>query len=157
MEKLSDYFPYENTAEFDFERLLKWSNATIVYAIDYCKKVSNEQLDYDTLVQELLKGTLRSVQALLFGALKAADHKIDIKRYTQIYKPDNLAAYVTAVMDGMAHYMPDPEIKDTGKDLDDAWPDTQAELKKKASTKRRTGASGSGSAKKKTSRSKSKR
>jgi hypothetical protein len=150
MEKLTDFFPYKNSAKLDIERPLKWANETILRTIEYYQSVCHETTDYDAIIAELRNGSLRPIQALLFGALKAADPKMNTKRFSQIYKPHYLAEYVTAVMDGMANYFADSDMKDTGDDLDPEWPDTQAEVKKK--TLRPTGGSGSGSVRKTASR-----
>ena len=42
-----------------------------------------------------------------------------------------IAEYVEAVIEGMAHYLPEPSLADDTTDLDPDWPDTQAEVKKK--------------------------
>ena len=145
MEKLTDFLPYENTAILGMERSLKWCNETIIHAIAYGKSVCGDLDDYDKIMVEIHRGTLRVIQALLYGALKAADPKMTIKRYQMLYKPARLQEYVVAVLEGMNHYLPEPAVADSGVDLDPEWPDTQAEVKKKTVTNRRTGDSGSGS------------
>lgn len=153
MEQINDFFPFENTAEFDIERQLRWSNETILQSIAYYNAVCGESVDYDKIIDELRSGSLRAYQALLYGALKAVDKQMSFKRYAQIYKADEKHAiqYFNAVLDGMNKYLPVPKVLDSGENLDPEWPDTQDELKKKESSRRQTGDTGSGSAKKKAS------
>ena len=157
MESITDYFPYENSDNFDINRTLKWSNETIINAIKYYESVCGVKISYDDILVELRSGTLRSIQALLFAALKTADPKMTAQRFSQIYKNANLPSYINAVLDGMSHYLPEPTDKDQGENLDPDWPDTQEELKKKGSDQLPSGGTGSGSARKRAKTSKSKR
>jgi len=146
MQELTDFFPIENSVQLDRDRQLKWSNAAILHAIQYYQEICGIKVAYENILDELRAGTLRAIQALLYGALKAADDRITIKLFGKIYRPANLEQYVLAVASGMSHYMPDSEVLDNGKDLDEEWPDTQAEVKKKKSGQ--TGDTGSRSVKK---------
>lgn len=152
---MTDFFPHENDAQFDRPRPLKWTNAAVLQAILYCQTVCGINTSYEAILADLRAGKLRAVQALLFGALKAADDRMTVKLFGDIYRPMNLADYVAAVLDGMSHYLPAPAVRDEGMDLDPDWPDTQAEVKKK--TFASSGATGSGSARSTGSRSKRKR
>lgn len=149
IEELQDLYPFENYATFDKVRKLKWCNNTILYAVEYFRIVYKEKMDYDLIIKELRDGKIRAVISLLYGALKAADKRIDIMRFGRIYKNDNLQEYIDAVVEGLEAYLPEPEIQDHGKNLDEDWPDTQAEIKKKGLSKKRTGVFGFGSRKRK--------
>lgn len=142
-EELQDLYPYENYADFDFVRRLKWCNATILYALEYYRTVQQAEIDYDTLMAELQSVKMRAVIALLYGALRANDGNMDLKTFGTVYKTEKLAGYIDAVIDGIKHYLPEPEGNDPQK-LDEEWPDTQAELKKKKSKKKQIGDIGSG-------------
>lgn len=153
MDNLTDLFPFENSASFDRDRQLKWCNAAVLHAMAYCKQISDIDLSYEQMLDELREGRLRAIQALLYGALKAGDDRVTVKRFGDIYKTGNILQYVEAVIDGMAHYLQPPGSKDDEKDLDPEWPDTQKEVKKKTSASH--GRTGSGSARKTTSHSSS--
>lgn len=156
MENITDFFPYENSVEFDTERTLKWSNETILRAIEYYRTVCGVTIDYDAILAEVKAGTLRSIQALLYGALRSSDQGMTIQRYAQIYKKDDIHAlgYINAVLEGILHYLPDHSAQDAGENLDPEWPDTQEEQKKKESAPQPTGDSGSGFVKKLVSKGK---
>lgn len=131
MDRMTDYFPYENSAPLDAERRLVWSNAAILHALTYCEAVCGVSLEYEQILDELRDGRLRAIQALLYGAAKTADERLTIKRYGYIYRTNNLTQYVAAVLDGMSHYLPPPTVADNEENLDPDWPDTQAEARKK--------------------------
>ncbi len=152
IEDLHDLYPFENYATFDKIRKMKWCNNTFVYAIEYKRVVLGEQTDYDKIMQSI--GSIDTIIALIYGALKAANDKIDISNFGRIYKGEHLKEYIEKVLEGVKMYHPEPEIKYSDDDLDEGWPDTQGELKKKVSTKRQTGASGTGSRKKRGSATK---
>lgn len=140
---LTDFMPYINKAVFDHERQLKWCNATMAYAVEYARDngigdTSDEVLDATE------KGNLEGMKALLYGALRAATLAMTLKRFYDIYKPENLYQYMEAVGDGIRHYRPE-DTGDNGEDLDESWPDTQSQVKKKKKKGRaRTGADGTG-------------
>ena len=112
IEELQDLYPFENYATFDKVRKLKWCNNTILYAVEYFRIVYKEKMDYDLIIKELRDGKIRAVISLLYGALKAADKRIDIMRFGRIYKNENLKEYIDAVIEGMEAYLPEPEIQD---------------------------------------------
>lgn len=149
IEELQDLFPHENYADFDRVRRLKWCNNTILYAVEYYRIIYKEKIDYDMIMKEIQDGKMRAVISLLYGALKAADKRVDIMFFGRIYKNDNLKEYIDAVIEGLQAYLPEPEIHDHGQNLDEDWPDTQAEIKKKELSKKRTGVFGFGSRKRK--------
>lgn len=149
IEELQDLFPHENYADFDRVRRLKWCNNTILYAVEYYRIIYKEKIDYDMIMKEIQDGKMRAVISLLYGAARAADNRIDIMLFGRIYKNENLKEYIDAVIEGMEAYLPEPEIQDHGKNLDEDWPDTQAEIKKKELSKKRTGVFGFGSRKRK--------
>ncbi|NLU36874.1 MAG: hypothetical protein GXX01_07635 [Clostridiales bacterium] len=130
-------------------RRLKWCNNTILYAVEYYRIIYKEKIDYDMIMKEIQDGKMRAVISLLYGAARAADNRIDIMLFGRIYKNENLKEYIDAVIEGMEAYLPEPEIQDHGKNLDEDWPDTQAEIKKKGLSKKRTGVFGFGSQKRK--------
>jgi hypothetical protein len=144
-EELQDLYPFENYATFDHARRLRWCNNTILHAIEYYRVINGTKIDFDLLVKELQAGKLRAVISLVYGAVRAADDKMDIMAFGRIYKNDNLKEYIDVAITGMAAYLPEPEITDQGQNLDEEWPDTQAEVKKKTSSKKLTGDSGTGS------------
>ena len=131
VEELQDLYPLENYATFDRVRKLKWCNNTILYAIEYYRIVYKEKMTYDLILHEIENTKMRAVLALLYGALKAADDRIDITTFGRIYKNDFLKEYIDAVVEGMEAYLPEPEFYDHGGNLDEDWPDTQSEVKKK--------------------------
>lgn len=149
IEELQDLYPFENHATFDRVRRLKWCNNTILYAVEYYRIIYKEKIDYDMIMKEIQDGKMRAVISLLYGAARAADNRIDIMLFGRIYKNENLKEYIDAVIEGMEAYLPEPEIQDHGKNLDEDWPDTQAEIKKKELSKKRTGVFGFGSRKRK--------
>jgi hypothetical protein len=75
---------------------------------------------------------------------KKANEKIDAMVFGRIYKNEHLKEYIDAVLSGMTAYLPEPEVTDHGQNLDEDWPDTQAEIKKKKLPKKRTGDFGTG-------------
>lgn len=131
IEELQDLYPFENYVMFDKMRRLKWCNNTILYAIEYYRVVFNQKMDFDLLLKDMQDGKIQAVISLLYGALRAADNKIDIIKFGRIYKNDNLNQYIDVVVEGMEAYLPEPEILDHGQNLDESWPDTQSEVKKK--------------------------
>lgn len=149
IEELQDLYPFENYATFDKVRKLKWCNNTILYAIEYYRVIYKEKLDYDMIMKEIQDAKMRAVISLLYGALRAADKQIDIMDFGRIYKSENLKEYIDAVIEGMKAYLPEPEIQDHGQNLDEGWPDTQSQVKKKGSFRKLTGGFGSGSRKQK--------
>jgi len=144
IEELQDLYPFENHATFDRVRRLKWCNNTILYAVEYYRIIYKEKIDYDMIMKEIQDGKMRAVISLLYGAARAADNRIDIMLFGRIYKNENLKEYIDAVIEGMEAYLPEPEIQDHGKNLDEDWPDTQAEIKKKGLFRKQTGAFGTG-------------
>jgi len=44
-----------------------------------------------------------------------------------IYNKDNVTECIDAALQGIKAYLPEPEIKDSGKNLDESYPDTQTE------------------------------
>ena len=129
VEELQDLYPLENYATFDRVRKLKWCNNTILYAIEYYRIVYKEKMTYDLILHEIENTKMRAVLALLYGALKAADDRIDITTFGRIYKNDFLKEYIDAVVEGMEAYLSEP-VYDHGENLDEDWPDTQSEVKK---------------------------
>ena len=144
IEELQDLYPFENYATFDKVRKLKWCNNTILYAIEYYRVIYKEITNYDVIVKELQDSKMRAVISLLYGALKAANNQTDIMTFGRIYKSDNLKEYIDKVIEGMEAYLPEPEIQDHGRNLDEDWPDTQSEVKKKGLLKRLIGVFGIG-------------
>jgi len=144
IEELQDLFPYENYADFDRVRRLKWCNNSILYAIEYYRVVLKQKTDFDLLLKDMQEGKIQAVISLLYGALRAANSKVGITEFGCIYKNDNLKQYIDAVVEGLEAYLPEPEIQDHGKNLDEDWPDTQSEIKKKELSKKRTGGFGTG-------------
>lgn len=144
VEELQDLYPFENYATFDKVRKLKWCNNTILYAIEYYRIIYKEKITYDLLLYELANTKMRAVIALLYGALKAANYRMDIITFGRIYRNENLKEYIDAVIEGMQAYLPEPEIQDHGQNLDEDWPDTQSQVKKKGLLKKLTGAFGIG-------------
>ncbi|HHU77829.1 MAG TPA: hypothetical protein GXZ29_02960 [Clostridiales bacterium] len=131
IEELQDLFPHENYADFDRVRRLKWCNNTILYAIEYYRVVLNIKTDFDLLINDMKDGKLQAVISLLYGALRAVDTKVDITEFGRIYKPGNITQYINVVVEGLEAYLPEPEILDHGQNLDESWPDTQSEIRKK--------------------------
>ncbi len=124
MEDFQDLFSYENYAQFDKVRKLKWCNNAIKYALDYMRIIFNQEIDYDGLIRKL--SDTRVIISLLYGAAKAADGKMDIMNFK--YKSQNIYEYTSAVLDGIENYLPKPENIDHGRNLDEDWPDTQKQL-----------------------------
>lgn len=141
-----DFYPYKNTVRMNEIRSLTWSNGTILEAVYFYKVIFEVDITADALLAELQSKKLRAIQALLFGAIKVSNPEFTTDMFAKIYKPENLSEYVAVVLNGMVHYYPEPEIKDRGEDLDESYPDTQKEVKKKRQG--RTGGSGSGFVKK---------
>ncbi len=142
---ITDLYPLENYAVFDRIRPLVWSNAAIVNACHYMMTLYQKKTTYDEIIKEFLsKGTIESTIALLYGATKAANDRMDVFWFGRIYRSSNLDSYINAVIQGVASYLPEPEIKDSGNNLDESYPDTQAEVKKKKIRKGMTGDTGSG-------------
>lgn len=131
MQDIIDFFAYKNTVTLDKERTLAWTNSAIINAIQFYKELSEEEVKADQIRMELKEGKLRAIQALLFGALKAEQPSMTIKLFGDIYKTDRLAYYVSAVLDGMIHYLPEADSKDIGENLDTEWPETKKDVKKK--------------------------
>ena len=144
MENITDFYAYENYASFDTQRPLKWCNGAIMYACQYYDQAFMEKITYDKILEDMLTGKLRAIVSLLYGAARMADNRIDYNRFGRIYKSQNLQEYINVVLAGIKHYQPEPEIKDSGENLDDSYPDTQTEVKKKTPTKSLIGDSGTG-------------
>lgn len=144
IEELQDIYPFENYVTFDRVRRLKWCNNTIIRAVEYYRVIYDTKTDYDVIIKELQDGKMRAVISLLYGALRAANDRIDIITFGRLYKNDNLKQYIDAVIEGMKAYLPDPEIQDHGQNLDEGWPDTQSEVKKKGLVRKLTGVFGIG-------------
>ena len=147
MRNITDLFAFENYATFDRIRPLKWCNAAMLHACAYYRTIFSSELTYDQLITELLQGNLRAVISLVYGAARAADAQMTVYRYSQVYKSDNLQNYIDVALEGIKAYLPDPETQDSGKNLDDSYPDTQAETQKKTKAAPIIGDSGTGSPK----------
>jgi hypothetical protein len=149
MRNISDLFAFENYATFDRIRPLKWCNAAMLHAGTYYKAIFDKEVTYDQLMSELLQGNLRAIVSLVYGAARAADNTMTAFRFSQVYREDNLKDYSDAALAGVKEYLPDPETQDSGKNLDESYPDTQAEAQKKTKEKVKDsiGDSGSGSQK----------
>jgi len=146
MENITDFYAYENHASFDVPRPLKWCNGAILYACQYYEQAYLEKISYDGILADMRSGKLRAIVSLLYGAARMADNRIDFYRFSRIYKSANIEEYVNVVLAGIKQYQPEPDIKDSGLNLADDYPDTQAEVKKKTvQTKSLIGPTGSGS------------
>ena len=146
MENITDFYAYENYASFDVPRPLKWCNGAILHACQYYEQAYLEKITYDGILADMRAGKLRAIVSLLYGAARMADSKIDYYRFSRIYKAANIEEYVNTVLAGIKQYQPEPEIKDSGMNLADDYPDTQAEVKKKTvQTKSLIGPTGTGS------------
>lgn len=130
-----EFFVYENYATFDKLRKLKWNNNAIIMALRYYHTVLKKKITYDDLMEELKDGKASGVLSMLYGAVCAADSSITLPVFNDIYKAEHLKEYITAVYEGIKEYLPEPEIKDTGEDLDPSWPDTQSQVKKSQTEK----------------------
>ena len=130
MRNISDLFAFENYATFDRIRPLKWCNAAMLHAGTYYKAIFDKEVTYDQLMSELLQGNLRAIVSLVYGAARAADNTMTAFRFSQVYREDNLKDYIDAALAGVKEYLPDPETQDSGKNLDESYPDTQAEAQK---------------------------
>lgn len=119
----------------------------MAFAFEYYAQVLGEKITLEQLLDEVHTTKLRAIQALLYGALRAADPHMTIREYERMYCPHNLAEYVSEVLIGISSYLPEPDK--TPEALADKeskqWPDTQSEKKKTPKAKSGTGASGSGS------------
>lgn len=145
--ELQDFYAYENEATFDKVRRLKWCNDTFRYAIEYYNGLGID-MDVDSILSEITGVKIRAVLALLYGALRAEYPKVTIGYFNHVYQNNNITEYIDVVIDGIKHYMAEPDKSISQElDLDKKWPDTQAELKKKELSKKQTGDSGSGSRK----------
>jgi len=151
-EELQDLYPFENYATLGAEKprqyRMRWNNNAILYALEYYRITAGKEITYDELIGLLNNRpmSMTAIIALIYGAMRAARPSIDYKVFCDIYTNDHLADNITAVLEGMAACLPEPEGNiDSGKDLDEDWPDTQAELKKKESLTEPLGDSGTGS------------
>lgn len=135
----------ENSATFLAPRTLRWNNAALAFACDYYAQVMGEKITLEQLLEEMGSTKLRAVQALLYGALRAADPHMTIREYERMYCAHNLTEYVHEVLAGIASYLPAPEVSLTATADEEStqWPDTQTEKKKKTLNPG-TGDSGSG-------------
>lgn len=147
MRNISDLFAFENYATFDRIRPLKWCNAAMLHAGTYYRSIFDKEATYDQIIAELLQGNLRAIVSLVYGAARAADPGLNAFRFSQIYREENLKEYIDAALAGVKEYLPDPETPDSGKNLDESYPDTQAEAQKKTKAKDSIGDSGTGSQK----------
>jgi hypothetical protein len=142
-EELQDLMPYENHTTFDHERRLLWCIDAMLNAIRYYREAFEEETTRDTLLDELERYNQRVIISLLYGALRAADEQMTPFMFARIYKKNNLKQYIDVVLEGVVHYLPHPgEQAKHSRKLDESWPDTQSEVKKK--TPAWTGDGGSG-------------
>lgn len=146
-EELQDLYPHENYAELDKPRRMKWCNSALLYAMDYYRRTYGEEITYDGLIKALRELKMAAVTALIYGGVRAADPDVDYIVFTRIYENnEHLMDNVSAVLEGITAYLPEPGgVIDAGRDLDESYPDTQAEVKKKESKTEPTGDSGTGS------------
>lgn len=151
-EELQDLYPFENYATLGAEKprqyRMRWNNNAILYALEYYRMTAGEEATYDILIEKLGGNPMdmTAIIAFIYGAMRAARPSIDYKAFCDIYTNDHLLDNMNAVIDGITHYLPEPDGHvDSGKDLDEDWPDTQAELKKKELSTATLGGSGTGS------------
>jgi hypothetical protein len=146
-EELQDLYPHENYATLrGKEYRMRWCNAAFLHAIDYYRKTHGEEITYDGLINAVRESKMSGVVALIYGAVRAANPSVDYIRFCSIYDNDHLTDNISAVLEGVSAYLPEPEgVVDDGKNLDESYPDTQGELKKKVSSTEQTGAFGFGS------------
>jgi hypothetical protein len=149
-EELQDLYPFENYATLDDPknpRRMKWCNNTMLYATEYYRRTIGEEITYDGLIKAVRNMKMAAIIALIYGGVRAADPDIDYTRFANIYKSnDHLMDNVSAVLEGITAYLPEPDgVIDDGRDLDESYPDTQAEVKKKESKTKPTGGAGIGS------------
>lgn len=143
---LSEFESYENTLTMRKTQInLLWNNAAMKEAELYYKAIYDEKKELSEIIVEVEKQKLRGVIALLYGAIKAANPKMDIRKFNQLCNTKYYKEYLSVVADGIKNYLPEP-AKDLGEGVDESWPDTQAEIKKKKGSKKisLTGDSGSG-------------
>lgn len=145
-EELQDLYPHENYVTLKGkEYRMKWCNAAFLHAIDYYKKTHSEEITYDGLINAVRNSKMAGVVALIYGAVRAANPSVDYIRFCNIYDNESLMENISAVLDGVSSYLPKPDgVVDDGRNLDESYPDTQGELKKKESSSEPTGDSGTG-------------
>lgn len=142
-------YPLENYATFDRVRKMRWDNEAILNAISYHQMVSGHEITYDDILDGLNHNDMACVIALIYGALCSADKNMSFTKFGNVYRNEYLTEYLDAVNEGINHYLPDPTIDDDLEDLDESYPDTQAEIKKKTpQPEKTTGANGHGLQKK---------
>ncbi len=127
---MSDFTSYENILILGKVHVkLFWNNRSMKEAESYYKKIYDEKKELSEIIDELGNGKLRSVVALLYGAIKAADPNMDINKFSSFFKSEAISTYLEVVSDGIENYMPEPE-RNLAEGVDESWPDTQAEKKK---------------------------
>lgn len=134
--------PFKNYAIFDRQRELCWCHDAITHAVDIFNHDNDKPVTYDGLLKA--SGTVGGVVALLYGALRASTD-ITPEAFYQIYNEDEFENYVKAVAQGIAAYLPEPEldVTDDTEPGDELWPEVKTKKTKKKETSRRTSAAGS--------------
>ena len=128
--ELQDIGPYRNQVTLDRVRWLRWCNRAILHGLEYYGQAV-ETTNSDTLISKVASGDIAAMLALLYGAASAEDPGITPATYTRMVQPERGPEYVDVVLDGLRHYLPPPQVQDDGQNLDEDWPDTQAEVRKR--------------------------
>lgn len=107
---------------------LEWCNLAISSALDYLKVEYQLTLEFDDLIE--IYNTDEFIFSLLYGALYAACG-MTIPQYEGLITSTTISMkeIVLAVYDGITNYL--PKKRYSTQNLDEEWPDTQAEMAQK--------------------------
>lgn len=111
--------PYVNLINMgDTIRELHWCNDAIYDALNYYRHMTGNEIDLAVAIQFRQLGHLPF--AFLYGALKASeDISLQAFRYLTVDQDDVLSA----VEDGLHHYLPEPGKTPTLTEEDMTWPE----------------------------------
>lgn len=127
--KLSELFAYENTicAMSEKAKVLVWNNRTMLIAEENSDLISGKPLTFDELIKGALKKDIDAVTVLLFAAMTNGIDDFTADDFLIYFSADDFEKYYSAVIDGLENYLPEKEVQEQLKEMNEGAVDESLE------------------------------
>lgn len=110
--KVSNLFAYTNTVTMNGKELpCKWNFGTFARAEGYCLLL-DEDLSAVELLELVKKADMTAIMALLYGAVKEANPRLNDLVFSRNYRHAEMVQYQKCIFDGVMNFLPDEEAQE---------------------------------------------
>lgn len=127
--KLSELFAYENTvcAMSKKAKVLVWNNRTMLIAEENSNLICGKSLNFDELIKGALEKDVDAVTVLLFAAMTNGIDDFTADEFFEYFSASDFEKYYFAVIDGLVNYLPEKEVQEQLKEMNEGEVDESLE------------------------------